>query len=63
MMYDDVVICINQHLLSNISSSIHEKVKQHCEAKLKKGVYKKGVYFLVLENLYSLMFQVYFLFF
>ena len=30
--------------LSNIWSSIHEKVKQHWEAELKKSVaYKKGV--------------------
>ena len=32
-----MVICINQHL-SNIWSSVHEKVKQHWEAKLKKSV-------------------------
>ena len=42
-----MVICIKQHL-SNIWSSIHEKVKQHWGWVEKNVAYKKNVYLLVL---------------
>ena len=51
-----MVICINQHL-SNIWSSVHEKVKQHWEAKLKKSVaYKKTCIYLEETDCFSLFY-------
>ena len=43
-----MIICIKQHL-SNILSSISEKIKQYCAWVEKKRCYKKNVYITV-EN-------------